>query len=84
VVLLDCALSEAERWLGHGLVARALSQAKFTSMLMPEELAELELQLIDRSLRFAITRGGQPIAQGAFTLEPLAHETAMANETAMD
>ena len=68
VVLLDCVLSEAERFLGQGLAARALSQVKFTSMLLPEEIAELELQLMDQFLRFAITRAGQPIAQGAFAL----------------
>jgi len=67
-VLLDCALSEAARWLGRELAVRMLSQAKFTSMLLPEELAELELQLTDQALRFAITRAGQPIAQGAFVL----------------
>ena len=67
-MLLDCALSEAERWLGRELAARMLSQAKFTSMLLPEELAELELQLTDQTLRFAITRAGQPIAQGTFVL----------------
>lgn len=70
VVLLDCALSEAERFLGQNLTARALSQAKFTSMLVPDEPAELELQLVDQSLRFVITRGGQPIASGTFTLGP--------------
>jgi 3-hydroxyacyl-[acyl-carrier-protein] dehydratase len=69
VVLLDCVVNTAERWLGRKLLVRAVRQAKFTSMLLPEEAAEMELQAVDRELRFAITRGGQPIAQGALVLE---------------
>jgi 3-hydroxyacyl-[acyl-carrier-protein] dehydratase len=74
VVLLDCVLSEAERWLGHALTTPNLRQAKFSSMLLPEETATLELQLLGQELRFAITRqaqnslDAQPIAQGAFTV----------------
>jgi 3-hydroxymyristoyl/3-hydroxydecanoyl-(acyl carrier protein) dehydratase len=72
VVLLDCVLTAAEQWLGRALAARSLRQAKFNSMLLPAEVADLELQLLDQELRFAITRAAQPvpqlIAQGAFTV----------------
>lgn len=68
VVLLDCVLSEAERWLGQAVGARSLKQAKFVSVLLPDETAELELQLAAPELRFVITRAGQAIAQGAFAV----------------
>jgi 3-hydroxymyristoyl/3-hydroxydecanoyl-(acyl carrier protein) dehydratase len=72
VVLLDCVLTAAEQWLGRALAARSLRQAKFNSMLLPDEVAELELQWADQELRFAITRtdasSAQVIAQGAFTV----------------
>ncbi len=74
VVLLDCVLSEAERWLGRTLSASSLKLAKFSSLLLPQQQAELELQLLDRELRFTITRAAQPIAQpiaqGSFTITP--------------
>ena len=68
VLLLDCVLKEAERWLGHAVGANSLRQAKFISMLLPEQAADLELQLLARELRFIITRAAQPVAQGAFTV----------------
>ena len=73
VVLLDCVLTAAEQWLGRALAARSLRQAKFNSMLLPEEAADMELQWIDhgadQELRFAITRAdSQLIAQGSFTV----------------
>ena len=75
VVLLDCVLTAAEQWLGRALGARSLRQAKFNSMLLPEETADLELQWLDQGgdqeLRFAISRSQphpQVIAQGSFTV----------------
>jgi 3-hydroxyacyl-[acyl-carrier-protein] dehydratase len=70
VVLLDCVLNEADAWLGSTVHVTGLRQAKFTSMLLPEQAAELELQLLAGELRFVIARASQPIAQGAFTLAP--------------
>lgn len=85
VVLLDCVVSAAEAWLQRALVVGALRHAKFTSMLLPEEQAALELQAAGQELRFTITRSvarsgdsagldeapapGQVIATGAFVLE---------------
>jgi 3-hydroxyacyl-[acyl-carrier-protein] dehydratase len=68
VLLLDCVLNEAERWLGRAVRTTGLRQAKFSNMLLPEQAAELELQLSDHELRFAIARADQPVAQGAFTV----------------
>jgi 3-hydroxyacyl-[acyl-carrier-protein] dehydratase len=56
VVLLDCVVNAAEAWLERTLVVGALRHAKFTSMLLPEEAAELELQAAGQELRFTITR----------------------------
>jgi 3-hydroxyacyl-[acyl-carrier-protein] dehydratase len=68
VVLLDCVLSEAERWLGTAPVATGLTQAKFTAPLLPEQTVQLELTLQGSELRFGITRAADSIARGTFTL----------------
>ena len=68
VVLLDSVLNEAERWLGNAVHACGLRQAKFINLLLPEQAAALELQVLAQELRFVITRNELPIAQGAFTL----------------
>jgi 3-hydroxyacyl-[acyl-carrier-protein] dehydratase len=66
VVLLQCVLDEADRWLGKKLSVRALPQAKFSTPLLPEQDAELELRLAGKELRFSVTRGGQVVTQGLF------------------
>jgi 3-hydroxyacyl-[acyl-carrier-protein] dehydratase len=68
VLLLDCVMSEAERWLGRPLPVRALSQAKFTSPLLPEQQAQLRLALLGTELRFSLTRDGENVAQGTLLL----------------
>jgi 3-hydroxyacyl-[acyl-carrier-protein] dehydratase len=68
VVLLDCVLREAEQWLGRPLQVSGLSQAKFTAPLLPQEQAQMQLQLDGSELRFRIARDGTLIAQGALTL----------------
>jgi 3-hydroxymyristoyl/3-hydroxydecanoyl-(acyl carrier protein) dehydratase len=66
VVLLQCVLDEAERWLGKTLPVRALPQAKFSTPLLPEQDAELELRLTRNELRFSVTRESQIVTQGSF------------------
>ena len=66
VVLLQCVLDEAERWLGKKLSVRKLPQAKFSAPLLPEQDAELELRLTQNELRFRVTRAAQVITQGQF------------------
>jgi 3-hydroxyacyl-[acyl-carrier-protein] dehydratase len=68
VVLLDCVLDEAQRWLGNAPVATGLTQAKFTAPLLPEQTAQLELALQGNELRFGLTREAVSVARGAFTL----------------
>ena len=68
VVLLDCVLQEAERWLQRPLHVAGLANAKFTSPLLPEEEAELQLKLEAQDLRFNLSRDGATIAQGLFRL----------------
>lgn len=69
VVLLDCVLDEAQRWLGAAPAATGLSQAKFTAPLLPEQTAQLQLTLQGNELRFAITRDADSLARGSFTVE---------------
>jgi 3-hydroxymyristoyl/3-hydroxydecanoyl-(acyl carrier protein) dehydratase len=68
VVLLDCVLEEAQRWLGAAPVATGLTQAKFTAPLLPEQMAQLELTLQGSELRFGLTRDAVSLARGTFTL----------------
>lgn len=68
VVLLECVLREAERWLGRTLAAQALPQAKFTAPLLPEQSAQLRLTLLGAELRFSVIRDGASIAQGTFRI----------------
>jgi 3-hydroxyacyl-[acyl-carrier-protein] dehydratase len=68
VVVLDCVLQEAERWLQRPLSATALPNAKFTSPLLPDETAQLQLKLEGDELRFSLSREGSAIAQGLFRI----------------
>jgi 3-hydroxymyristoyl/3-hydroxydecanoyl-(acyl carrier protein) dehydratase len=68
VVLLDCVLEAAGRWLGAEPAASGLSQAKFTAPLLPEQTAQLQLTLQGNELRFSLTRDADSVARGTFTL----------------
>jgi 3-hydroxyacyl-[acyl-carrier-protein] dehydratase len=68
VVLLQCVLDEAERWLGKQLSVRTLPQAKFSAPLLPEQDAELELRLAGTELRFSVTRDAQVVTTGLLTI----------------
>jgi 3-hydroxyacyl-[acyl-carrier-protein] dehydratase len=68
VVLLDCVLQEAERWLQRSLRVVALANAKFTAPLLPDQPAELQLKLEAQDLRFSVSRDGAAIAQGLFRI----------------
>ena len=46
VVLLQCVLDEAERWVGKALSVRTLPQAKFSAPLLPEQDADVELEVV--------------------------------------
>ncbi len=51
VVLLDCVLQEAERWLQRPVRPLALPNAKFIAPLLPDQSAELQLKLDAEELR---------------------------------
>ncbi|WP_116807697.1 hydroxymyristoyl-ACP dehydratase [Steroidobacter cummioxidans] len=75
VVLLDCVLQEAERWLQRPVRTLALPNAKFTAPLLPDETAELQLKLDADELRFTVSRDGATIAQGLFRIAALSGPT---------
>ena len=70
VVVLDHVLQASEQWQGRSLGARALKQVKFHSPLLPDQRAEVSLELEGATLNFRVTRDNQPVAQGTFALEP--------------
>jgi 3-hydroxyacyl-[acyl-carrier-protein] dehydratase len=68
VVVLDHVLQASERWQGRALSARGLKQVKFHSPLLPEQRADVSLEIEGATLTFRVTRDDQPVAQGTFTL----------------
>lgn len=68
VVLLDCVLQEAERWLQRPVRVLGLPNAKFTAPLLPDQSAELQMKLEADELRFAVSREGAPVMQGLFRI----------------
>jgi 3-hydroxymyristoyl/3-hydroxydecanoyl-(acyl carrier protein) dehydratase len=69
VVVLDHVLQASERWQGRQLSARGLKQVKFYSPLLPDQRADVSLEIDGTTLNFRVTRDDQPVAQGAFALE---------------
>jgi 3-hydroxyacyl-[acyl-carrier-protein] dehydratase len=84
VVVLDHVLKAGEAWLGRPLSARGLKQVKFQSALLPDEAADVSLEITGENLSFRVSRAGQPIAQGTFliaeardfTAPPSAHDSS--------
>lgn len=68
VVVLDHVLRSGETWLGRPLGARTLKHVKFHSPLLPNERAEVSLDLDGDTLSFRVTRGEHAVAQGVFVL----------------
>jgi 3-hydroxymyristoyl/3-hydroxydecanoyl-(acyl carrier protein) dehydratase len=69
VVVLDHVLKAGESWLRRPIGARGLKQVKFHSPLLPNERADMSLELTGDSLGFRVSRGEQPVAQGAFLID---------------
>ncbi len=69
VVVLDQVIDAAQTWLGHALSPRALTQVKFLSPLLPDEAAEIALELDGASFRFRVDAAGRAIAQGSAVLD---------------
>jgi len=70
VVLLDLVLQTSEASHGSPVKASGLRHVKFHLPLLPDQRAELMLELDTQQLAFRIAHGEQLIAQGAFDLEP--------------
>ena len=70
VVVLDHVLKATELWRKQLVSVTALRQVKFHAPLLPAETADVSLDLEGDALVFRVTRGGQMIAQGTFTLTP--------------
>jgi 3-hydroxymyristoyl/3-hydroxydecanoyl-(acyl carrier protein) dehydratase len=70
VVVLDHVLQAAQRWQSRELGLRGLKQVKFHSPLLPEQRADVSLEIEGGTLTFRVTRDEQPVAQGTFTLAP--------------
>ena len=72
VVVLEHVVAAAERELAPGASLLALPQAKFTTPLLPEVDAEVELQRTDGQVRFVVRAGDATVAQGtlAFGVRP--------------
>lgn len=62
VVVLDQVAAALARCEGGSLVG--FSQVKFVAPLLPEQRAELQLELTDARLRFRVVRGDTVIASG--------------------
>ncbi len=66
VVVLDHVLRAGESWQKRPIHARGVKQVKFHSPLLPNERADVSLELNGATLSFRVTKGEQPVAQGAF------------------
>jgi 3-hydroxyacyl-[acyl-carrier-protein] dehydratase len=68
VVVLDHVLKAAESWQRTAVHARGLKQVKFHSPLLPDQRADVSLELGAGTLTFRVTREDQPVAQGIFVI----------------
>ena len=68
VVVLDLVLRAASEWQQHPVSVSGLKQVKFLAPLLPDERADVALDLADKALHFRVARGEQVIAQGTFVL----------------
>lgn len=68
VVVLDWVLKTFETWRTDSARVTGLRQVKFHAPLLPEERADVLLELDGASLTFRVTRGEQPVAQGIFVI----------------
>ncbi len=68
VLLMELILQSTEAWLHRPLTVAGLRQVKFHAPLLPEERAELAVDLEGDTLAFRVARGKQLIARGMFLL----------------
>jgi 3-hydroxyacyl-[acyl-carrier-protein] dehydratase len=82
VVVLDLVLKSLEVWMRRPARVAGLRQVKFHAPLLPEEQADLALDVDGDTLRFQVTRAGQLIAQGVFAMQPQAPSVQAGPESA--
>ena len=68
VVVLDHVLQAAQEWQARALSVSGLKQVKFHAPLLPDERADISLEMDGVTLRFQVMRGEQLIAQGVFVI----------------
>ena len=68
VVLLDRVMTHFDSWRTDGARVTGLKHVKFHAPLLPGERADVVLEREGEALHFRVTRDGQPVAQGIFTL----------------
>ena len=68
VVVLDLVLRATSDWQRRTVSVSGLKQVKFHAPLLPDERADVALEMEGAALRFRVARGAQLIAQGAFTI----------------
>jgi 3-hydroxyacyl-[acyl-carrier-protein] dehydratase len=68
VLLMELILQSTEAWLQRPLAVAGLRQVKFHAPLLPDERAELAVDLEGDTLAFRVARGEQLIARGVFLL----------------
>jgi 3-hydroxymyristoyl/3-hydroxydecanoyl-(acyl carrier protein) dehydratase len=72
VVVLDLVLKTSELWRQRAMNVTGLRQVKFHAPLLPQERADVTLELEGDALAFRVTRGEQIIAAGTFVIERVA------------
>jgi 3-hydroxymyristoyl/3-hydroxydecanoyl-(acyl carrier protein) dehydratase len=68
VLILDEVRKIAADWLGHEMAIRRLPQVKFLTILLPGDLATVELALSGATVEFDVKRGSVTVAKGSFEL----------------
>ena len=68
VVVLDLVLRAASEWQRRLVSVSGLKQVKFLAPLLPEERADVALEVSGDALNFRVTRAEHVIAQGTFAL----------------
>lgn len=68
VVVLDHVLQAVQEWQARAVSVSGLKQVKFHAPLLPEERADISLEMDGVTLRFQVMRGEQLIAQGVFVV----------------
>jgi 3-hydroxymyristoyl/3-hydroxydecanoyl-(acyl carrier protein) dehydratase len=68
VVVLDLVLRAASEWQQRAVRVSGLKQVKFLAPLLPEERADVALEVAGDTLSFRVARGEHVIAQGTFVL----------------